>query len=208
MEQLIIIGLLLVIILLLLWDRKFINQYSKENSIKAHPAVPSIMGEPKKEERKPVPSDFYKGQGESLVPKANNFDSETKEEAFENTASKKEIDEILVKNIDWEAEEEDWQYQDDPEIESGFATGVTFQELNTAGQLLQQDVLEPDLEQQAVDIIQKIHGTELFDLLENSLSDASQRISALLSQSVSNEDEDISLKLKDDVDGFDIGEFV
>lgn len=207
MEQQIIIGLLLVIILLL-WDRKFINQYPKEKNIKAHPAVPSIMGEPKKEERKPVSSDFYKGQGESLVPKANNFDSETKEEAFENTVSKKKIDEILVKNIDWEAEEEDWQYQDDPEIESGFAKGVTFQELSTAGRLLQQDVLEPDLEKQAVNIIQKIQGTELFDLFENSLGDATKRVAALLSHSTSNENDEISYKRRDDADGFDIGEFV
>lgn len=206
MEQLIIIGLLLVIILLL-WDRKSINQHSKEKSAEAHLNVPSIMGETKIEERKRVPSDADQGQSESIVLKANNFDSETKEE-FENTASKKELDEILVKNNDWEDEEEDWQYQDDSKIESGFATGVTFQELSTAGQLLQQDLLEPDLKQQAVTIIQKIQGTELFDLLENSLGDASKRVTNLLSQHISNEDGDISFKRKDDADGFDIGEFV
>ncbi|MDF2552162.1 MAG: hypothetical protein K0R77_1437 [Chryseobacterium sp.] len=207
MEQLIIIGLLLVIILLL-WDRKFTNQHPKEKSIEAHLAVPSIMGETKKEERKPMPSDADQGQVESIVQKANNFDSETKEEAFENTASKKELDEILVKNNDWEDEEEDWQYHDDSKMESGFATGVTFQELSTAGQLLQQDLLEPDLEQQAVHIIQKIQGTELFDLLENSLGDASKRVADLLSQSIYNEVEGISFKCKDDAVGFDIGEFV
>jgi len=207
MEQLIIMGLLLIIILLL-WDKKYINQHHQEKSVEAHPAVPSVMGETKKAESKPVPSDVDQGQGESIVPKGNNFDSETKEEVFENTASKKELDEILVKNNDWEDEEEDWQFYDDSKIESRFATGVTFQELSTAGQLLQQDVLEPDLEQQAVNIIQKIQGTELFDLLENSLGDASKRITALLSQNISNEDEDISFKRKDDADGFDIGEFV
>jgi len=170
--------------------------------------VPSIMGKTKREERKLQPSDADQGQGESNVHDLNNFDPETKEKVLENTASKKVLDEILVKDNDQEDEEEDWQYQDDPKIESGFATGVTFQELSTAGQLLQQDVLEPDLEQQAVHIIQKIQGTELFDLLENSLGDASKRVANLLSQSISNEDEDISFKRKDDVEGFDIGEFV
>lgn len=207
MEQLIIIGLLLVIILLL-WDRKFTNQHPKEKSAEAHLTVPSIMGKTKTEERKLQPSDADHSQNKSIVLKANNFDSETKEEVFENTASKKELDEILVKNNDWEDEEEDWQYQDDSKIESGFATGVTFQELSTAGQLLQQDVLEPDLEQQAVHIIQKIEGTELFDLLENSLGDASKRVANLLSQSISNEDDEISFKRKDDADGFDIGNFL
>lgn len=207
MEQFIIIGLLLIIILLL-WDKKFINKHPKQKSTEAQLAVPSIMGKTKLEGRKQVPADVDQGQEESIIPKANNFDSETKEEVSENTASKKELDEILVKNNDWEDEEEDWQYQDDSKIESGFATGVTFQELSTAGQLLQQDVLEPDLEQQAVTIIQKIQGTELFDLLENSLDGASKRIAVLLSQSISDEDEEISFKRKDNAEGFDIGEFV
>jgi len=207
MEQLIMIVLLLIIILLL-WDRKLIDQHPNEKSVEPQLPVPSIMGKTKIEERKPVPSDADQGQGESILLKANNFDSETKEEAFENTASRKELDEILVKNNDWEDEEEDWQYQDDSKIESGFATGVTFQELSTAGQLLQQDLLEPDLEQQAVNIIQKIQGTELFDLLENSLGGASKRVASLLSQSISNEDEEISFKHKDGADGFDIGNFL
>lgn len=207
MEQLIIIALLLIIILLM-WERKSANHHPKEKSTETHQALPSIMGETRTEERKLQPFNAGQGQVESIVPKANNFDSETKEEVFENTASKKELDEILVKNNDWEYEEEDWQYQDDSKIESGFATGVTFQELSTAGQLLQQDVLEPALEQQAVHIIQKIQGTELFDLLENSLGDASKRVANLLSHNISNEEEDISFNRKDDADGFDIGEFV
>lgn len=207
MEQLIIIGLLLIIILLL-WDKKYMNQHHQEKSVETRLAVPSLMGETKKDERKLVPSDADQGQEEFNVHTVNTFDSETKEEVFENIASKKELEDILIRNNDWDDGEEDWQYQDDSKIESGFATGVTFQELSTAGQLLQQDMLEPDLEQQAVTIIQKIQGTELFDLLENSLDDASKRIAALLSQKISNEDEDISFKRKDDADGFDIGEFV
>jgi len=207
MELFIIIGLLLIIILLL-WDKKFINKNPKKKSTEPQLAVPSVMGKAKVEERKPTPFDVDQGQEEFIAPIADNFDSETKEEIIENTASKKELDEIPVKNNDWEDEEEDWQYQDDSKIESGFATGVTFQELSTAGQLLQQDVLEPDLKQKAVHIIQKIQGTELFDLLENSLDDASKRIAALLSKSISNEDGKISFKRTDDADGFDIGDFL
>lgn len=206
MEQLIINGLIIIIILILL-DRNFSGNTRGKDSRNPKKNLPSIIGETKKEERKSVPSDADQGQKEFIVTKANNFDSETREEVFEHIASRKELDDILVKNNDWDDEEEDWQYQDDSKIESGFATGVTFQELSTAGQLLQQDVLKPDLEQQAVDIIQKIQGTELFDLLENSLGDASKRIASLLSSSISNDDE-ISFKRKDDAEGFDIGEFV
>jgi len=207
MEQLIIIGLL-VIIILILWDKKFSNQHLQEKNTETQLDLPSIIGETKKEERKPVPSDADQGQKESIVTKPNNFDSETKEEVFEPIASRKELDDILVKSNDWDGEEEDWQYQDDSKIESGFATGVTFQELSTADQLLQQDVLEPDLERQAVDIIQKIQGTELFDLLENSLGDASKRIASLLSSSISKDDEIVSSMQSDSPDSFDIREFV
>ena len=207
MEQFIIIGLLLIIILLL-WDRKFISKNPKEKRTETHQALSSIMGKTRSEERKLQPFDADQGQSKFIVTDANNFDSETKEEVLENTASKKELDEILVKNNDWEDEEEDWQYQDDSKIEIGFATGVTFQELSTVGKLLQEDILEPDLEHQTVTIIQKIQGTELFDLLENSLGDASKRIATLLSQSIPYEDQVNSFNRKNDADGFDIGEFV
>ena len=95
MEQLIIIGLLLVIILLL-WDKKLTNLHPREKSTKAHLTMPSIMGKTKIEERKLQPSDADQGQGESNVHNVNNFDSETEEVVLENTASKKELDDILV----------------------------------------------------------------------------------------------------------------
>lgn len=207
MEKIIIISLLIIIILLLL-DKKLLIPHAQKKNTNKWLDVPSVMGETRKLERQLMPSVSDQRQEASTIIDPDIFESETKEEVFENIASKKELEDILVKNNDWDDEEEDWHYQVDSKIESGFATGVTFQELSTAGQLLQQDVLEPDLEQQAVLIIQKIQGTELFDLLENSLGEASTRVAALLSQSISNEDEEISFKRKDDADGFDIGEFI
>lgn len=204
MEQIIIIGLLFIIILML-WDKKFIT--NKKSSTVKELKLPSIMGKTKKEERNVKPSAAVQGQEESIASNTNIFESETKGEEFENIPLKKDLDEILVKNNDWEDEEE-WYNQNNSEIESGFATGVTFQELSTASQLLQEEILKPDLEQQAVDIVQKIQGTELFNLLENSLGDASKRIAHLLSQSTSDDESQISIKGKNDAEGFDIGEFV
>ncbi|MGI9650882.1 hypothetical protein [Chryseobacterium sp. RLHN22] len=204
MEQIIITGLLFIIILIL-WDKKFIS--NKKSSTEKDLKLPSIMGETKIEERNLKPSAADQGQEESIVSNTNIFESETKGEEFENIPLKNDLDEILINNNDLE-EEEDWYNQNNSEIESGFATGVTFQELSTAGQLLQEEILEPDLEQQAVDIIQKIQGTELFNLLENSLGDASKRIAHLLSQSTSNDESQISFRGKNDAEGFDIGEFV
>jgi hypothetical protein len=74
--------------------------------------------------------------------------------------------------------------------------------------LLQEEFLEPALEQQAVDIIQKIQGTELFSLLENSLEGATQRIADLLNQSTSNAVVNRSPNPKNEAEGFDIEEFI
>lgn len=204
--ELIIIALLFIIILLLL-DKKFMKSPTPEtkNETKSNPST--IIGKIKQEERQALTSSTTKRQFVTADVRTDNFDSETKEQEIDQPNEKKSLGNILVKNNDWE-EEEDWQYGDFSEIESGFATGVTFQELSTAGQLLQEEVLEPALEQQAVNIIQKIQGTELFSLLENSLEGATQRIADLLSQSTSNADVKRSPNRKNEAEGFDIKEFI
>ncbi|MFW2135516.1 hypothetical protein ACK2M7_04395 [Chryseobacterium sp. TY4] len=204
--ELIIIALLFIIILLLL-DKKFMKSPTPEtkNETKSNPST--IIGKIKQEERQALPSSTTQRQFVTADVRTNNFDSETKEQEIDQPNEKKSLGNILVKNNDWE-EEEDWQYGDFSEIESGFATGVTFQELSNAGQLLQEELLEPALEQQAVNIIQKIQGTELFSLLENSLEGATQRIADLLSQSTSNADVNRSPNRKNEAEGFDIKEFI
>jgi hypothetical protein len=207
MEKIIIIGLLIIIVLLLL-DKKLSIPRPQKKHTDNRLNVPSVMGETKKLDSPLMPSASDQRQEASEIVNPDNFDPETKEEIFERNDQKKDIEDILDKNNDWEEEEEDWQYQGFSETESGFATGVTFNELSTAGQMLQQDVLEPAFEQQAVNIIQKIHGTELFSLLENSLGDASKKIADLLNKSMPNADEVMSSNHKNDAEGFDIGEFV
>lgn len=205
MEKIIIIGLLITIILILL-DRRFPVNVRVKDSSNTKKSPPSIMGATKQIKRQDWPVEALESHLESTSLTEYNFDSETRNGKAADVTENKNLDDILIKD-DWEQEEEDWKYQDS-NVESGFATGVTFQELSTAGQLLQMEMLEPDLEQQAVATIQKIHGTELFDLLENSLGGASKRIANLLSQSISNEGEGIASNDKDGVEGFDIGEFV
>lgn len=200
MEQIIIISLLIIIILILS-DRKFSIKFGeKKEESKPQKSLPSVMGNIKSTESPVLPNDTAGRQNESAVMEEHNFDSETREEKIHAVAQTANPDEITDSDMDWEQEEEEWKYRNS-NAESGFATGVSFQELSTAGQLLQQEVLEPDLEQQAVQIIQKIQGTELFDLLENSLGDASKRIAGLLSQSTTSNS-------TDDLEGFDIGAFI
>ena len=75
--------------------------------------------------------------------------------------------------------------------------------------LLQKENLEPSQKKTAVALIQKIQGTELFSLLENSMESASRKIAELLDSTLSSETEDGSSTLrKNDLGDFDIGEFV
>ncbi|MFN1217675.1 hypothetical protein ACKW6Q_11970 [Chryseobacterium kwangjuense] len=204
MEQMIIIGLLIILVLVLLDKKNSISIRGKDKVTKTK-NLPSIMGDTKPRERQASPIESNERQDESNFTAQDNFESETEDE-YDNVAGAKNLDDILVRNDELEQENEDWKYENST-IESGFATGVTFQELSTVGQLLQEQVLEPGLQQQAVGIIQKIQGTELFDLLENSLEDASKRIASLLNASIS-EDEVTLSKQTHSLDGFDIGEFV
>ena len=84
----------------------------------------------------------------------DNFESETRDGKAEDVTENKDLDDILIKRIIGGRRKKIGSIRT-LISKAGFATGVTFQELSTAGQLLQRKMLEPDLEQQAVEIIQK-----------------------------------------------------
>ena len=72
-------------------------------------------------------------------------------------------------------EEEEWKRQEltGIDIESNLSQGVTGDELTTVGNWLQKENLEQSQKETAAVIVQKIQGTELFNLLENSVDGAS-----------------------------------
>lgn len=205
MEQLVIIGLLIIIVLLLL-EKKLSRRKAQEEKKHTQFNLPSIIGDTKKEERQSVPSYAHQSQSENNKMGVPIFESETNSQGFDNNNLKKNLDEILVRSEEWEGE--DWVSEMEIDVESGFATGVTFQELNTVSQFFQQDVLDPDVENKAAYIIQKIQGTELFNLLEKSLGESSRRVDNLLNKNYQNDGTPISSHLHKGLDGFDIGEFV
>lgn len=207
MEQLVIIALLIIIVIILL-EKRLSQEKTQEEKKQTQFNSPSIIGDTKKEERQLVPSCADQRQSENNKIEVPIFESETNRHGLGNNSPKKDLDQILVRSEVWEEEEEDWVDEMEIEVESGFATGVTFQELNTVSQFFQQDVLDPDVENEAAYIIQKIQGTELFNLLEKSLGEASRRVDHLLSKNYQNDETPISSYLHKGLDGFDIGEFV
>ena len=212
METVIVICLVIVIILLLqdkivIEKRSGLQQTKQE---KVNPNLPDIMGRPKPVERLSVPNKAAERQIEESAINSANLDIEYDEnENVSIQVPQEELDKVFSNMPDLEEEEEDWNRYGISGGDDGFAQGVTFEELSSVGMLLQKEELEPAQKETAIAIVQKIQGTKLFSLLENSMEDASRRIAELLDSTLSSETEDSSSTLrKNDLSDFDIGEFV
>ena len=201
---------LLIIIALLVQDKIVINKRpeQKPEQEKTNPDLSDIMGQPKPiRKRHTVSSEAISGQENKATIDGSSFESE--KQSFNRQIPQEELDDVFNEVPDFEEEEEEWLQHREPNSQSGFATGVTFDELSTVGVLLQKKVLEPSQQQEAVDIVQKLQGTELFSLLENSMEGASQKIAKLLDHSLSEQTDSGSSTLrKNDVEDFDIRDFV
>jgi hypothetical protein len=212
METLIVICLIIVIILLLKDKVVFNKTVRKEiKPEKKSSDLPDIMGLPKTVERQTLPMSATKSQSGERDGIADNFGTETYRIGFglENPQIEGEPDEVFGSMSDFENEEDEWDEYGFEDSDNEFATGVTFDELTTVGAWLEQEVPEPALQQKAVDIVQRLQGTELFGLLENSMEGASRKIAELLDKSLSAGTDFSSPDLrKSDLEDFDIGEFV
>ncbi|MCL1672916.1 MULTISPECIES: conjugal transfer protein TraD [Bacteroidota] len=210
--EIVIVICLLIVIVLLLQDKIVIHKRSKQEppQKKANPNLPDIMGQPKPIERLSVPNTANERQIQEPEINPANLDIEYDEnESVGIQIPQEELDEVFRNIPDLEEEEEEWNRYGISGGDDGFAQGVTFEELSSVGVLLQKEELEPAQKETAIAIVQKIQGTELFSLLENSMEDASRRIAELLDSTLSSETEDSSSTLrKNDLSDFDIGEFL
>ncbi|MBN8785807.1 conjugal transfer protein TraD [Elizabethkingia anophelis] len=211
--EIIIVICLLIVIVLLAKDKIIIKKVvkNKQQQPATNRELPEIMGKPKPIERHSVPTAATQRQKEKQEDIPDNFETETHETGFAREIPPEELDDVFGSEpvSDFENEDEEWEEQGLPNSDNGFATGVTYEELTTVGALLQQDVLEAASQQKAVDIVQRMQGTELFSLLENSIAGASRKIAELLDRSLpAGADFSSSDERKSSVEGFDIGEFV
>jgi hypothetical protein len=212
MEMLIVICLL-IIIALLVQDKIVIKKRTEQKPTqeKPNPNLPDVMGQPKPRRSLLLPNSANESQKNKQEQESDNFESEIEENDFDIEIPQEELDEVFRNMPDFEEEEEEWNgYGISSGDDSfGFATGVTFEELSTVGMLLQKENLAPSQKETAVAIVQKIQGTELFSLLENSMESASRKIAELLDGSLSSEAyASSSILRKNDWEDFDIGEFL
>ena len=210
--EIVIVICLLIVIALLVHDKIVIKKNSERKPIqeKSNPKLPNIMGQPRPKRSLSVPNNATESQVEELEINPDNFDIEYDEN--ENVGiqiPQEELDEVFRNMPDFEDEEEEWNRYGISSDDNGFAQGVTFEELSSVEMLLQKEKLEASQKETAIAIVQKIQGTELFSLLENSMEGASRKIAELLDSTLSSETSNGSSTLRNnDLEDFDIGEFV
>ncbi|RDC55331.1 conjugal transfer protein TraD [Pedobacter chinensis] len=211
METIIVICLLIVIALLL-QDKIVIRKRSeqKPKQEKVNPNLPDIMGQPKPARSLSVPNTANERQIDEVEINPDNLDIEYDEN--ENVGiqiPQEELDEVFSNIPDLEEEEEEWNRYGISGGDDSLAQGVTFDELSSVGMLLQKEKLEQSQKETAAAIVQRLQGTELFSLLENSIEGASRKIAELLDSTLSSETEAGSSTLrKNNLEDFDIGEFI
>lgn len=210
MEIMIVICLLIIIVLLSkdkIIIKKVISKHEQPPFV--NPNLPEIMGIPKPTRSLSVSNTTSKSLKEKTEKKIDNFESEIDENDFDIAIPQEELDDVFRNMPDFEEEEEEWNRYGISGGDYGFAQGVTFEELSSVGMLLQKEKLEPSQKETAAAIVQRIQGTELFSLLENSIEGASRKITELLDRSLSSETDGSSFILqKNHLNDFDIGEFV
>ena len=210
METTIVICLL-VVIALLLHDKIIIPKRSKQKPLQeVNPNLPDIMGQPKSTGRHSVPNTANETQIGDVEIDPANLDIEYDEnETVGIQIPQSALDEASSSRPDLEEEEEEWNRYGISGGDESLAQGVTFDELSSVGALLQKEKLEQAQKETAIAIVQRLQGTEILSLLENSIEGASRKIAALLDSTLSSETKDRSSTLRnDDLERFDIGDFV
>ncbi|WP_313002812.1 conjugal transfer protein TraD [Chryseobacterium gleum] len=186
MDILIIIGLI-VIILLLLQDKIVIKRpppsiEKQKNSDTPYP----IMGETKTSLSHAVTTASPEEQKEE--PLFDPFTLEIEYDISENVHIQNPQEEPeygLNSSLNFIEEEEEWKKYRIIGEDGSFAQGATFEELNAVKTILEREVCnrsEREMETAAA-TVHKIYGTELYILLENSMENASDTITALLNNS-------------------------
>jgi hypothetical protein len=210
--EIVIVICLLIVIFLLVQDKIIIKKRSEQKPTqgKINPNLPDIMGKPKPVRSHLVPNTTNESQIEEDEINPDNLDIEYDEN--ENVGiqiPQEELDEVFSNMPDLEEEEDEWNRYGISGGDDSLAQGVTYEELSSVGVLLQKENLEQSQKEKAVAIVQRLQGTELFNLLENSMEDASRKIAELLDSTFSSETETGSSTLRNnDLEDFDIGEFV
>lgn len=207
--EILILVCLIIIIVLMLKDKKVFKKSSEKKSTNNNSEPSSnIMGLSKSAKSQTLPNNDGETQIKEQYHPTSTFEEEISDKKADIQIPQEELDEVFRGTPDFEEEEGEWSQYQIFDNDNGLATGVTFEELNSVEVFLKEQKSEISQKEAAADIIQKIHGTELFSLLENSIEGATIKIAELLDRSLSSENKsDSSIFLNYNLDKFDIENF-
>lgn len=209
--EIVIVICLLIVIVLLLQDKIVIIKKSKQKPTQkqTNPNLPDIMGHPKSARTLPV--SVTSAERQFLEPEINPADLDIEYDENENVGiqiPQSALDEVFSNTPDFDEEEEEWHRYGISGGDESLAQGVTYEELGSVGVLLQKQNLEQSQKEEVAAIVQRLQGTELFSLLENSIEGASNKIAMLLDRTLSKTASGSPTFRKSDVEDFDIQEFL
>ncbi|REC79487.1 conjugal transfer protein TraD [Chryseobacterium elymi] len=203
--EVLILTCLLTIIILLLKDKLVINKITRNPVVAPKKDPKDIMGKSRYVNGHSAPTASTESQINDGNDKEDNFEMNTEGKGLEHPVPEKNSEEYSEEDIDYEEEEEEFKTVVDPNEVRGYAKGVSFQELNDAGQVLRNNDPDPVSIKKAVAVVRKIEGTDLFYLLENAMEGSSRKIADLLNKNLPDE---VEPKTSENGDDFDIGDFI
>lgn len=209
MEKILICLVLIAIAIFLYLKGKAGNkQKNVQSTGDPLPGIPDIVGRPKLGGRHVEPTNTNEPKNKDSEATVANFTKENKREV-KLPVPQREPDEYTP---DLKDEEEDLKgYAADAvySIEDGLSTGITHEELISMEKLLKRKTLEASEKKTTEGIASKIDGTELMQLLEGAVGDASKRIALLLDRGEPTEtDSGSSIVQNNDEDNFNIGDYI
>lgn len=206
MEILIFICLLIIIYLMVQDKFNHPQKKSETSEIKEKFSTKiSIMGKSRTVVSQLMPKSSTESQKSDIEIDPSNLDIEFDEnESLNDQILSEEPEKDSSSQLDFSEEEEEWNKYRIVSEDNGLAQGVTYEELSNVEMMLQLDTLESFQKETAIVTVQKIYGTELHTLLENSIENASQKIAELLDNSIYAKENGSSILQNDHPNPFNI----
>ena len=167
--------------------------------------LPDIIGRPKGIPAYSSPSINIQSKRENGISATDNFDKRNEGTSKISEIPQEGPDAVNTKP-DLKEEEQEMQEYAASEKNEDFATGITFDELAIAQEMLARQSLHPTEEKTAATIVSKIDGTELLGLIESNIGDASKRIAVLLDRGIDKQPGDSSSSLRNNENEFNIND--
>jgi len=206
----IIIGLLVLAVALLLYV--IVQGKKDKNNVRQNEdplaGLPDIIGRPKGVPAYSSPITTAQDKKETAENTTDNFNKRN-EATSKISEIPQERPDAANTGSDLKEEEQEMQEFAASGKNEDFATGITFDELAIAQEMLARQSLHPTEEKTALAIVSKIDGTELLGLLESKIGDASKRIALLLDRGIAKQPDDGTSTLRDDgQENFEIRDYV